>query len=278
MVEHLHWVHRCRRIAFIRGPESNEEAEVRYEAYRDAMQANGLLFDERLVCPGNFLRVAGTEAVRLLLDERGVPLDELDAIVSADDLMALAAMEELVRRGIRVPSDVAVVGFDDVDEARYAKPPLSTVHQPLVAQGKAAVRAALATSDVEPIILDTVSVFRRSCGCTAEDPGFLTMRPKVETRLSLEASVERRRTVIISELERPLAGMSIRLHLGWEGELTPKIMGDRTGLHPMVIIVAIFFWGTALGGILGMILAIPLTAFLVVFWRLAKEKYISEWV
>ena len=60
--------------------------------------------------------------------------------------------------------------------------------------------------------------------------------------------------------------------------LTPKIMGDRTGLHPMVIIVAIFFWGTALGGILGMILAIPLTAFLVVFWRLARERYIDEWV
>jgi predicted PurR-regulated permease PerM len=60
--------------------------------------------------------------------------------------------------------------------------------------------------------------------------------------------------------------------------LTPRIMGSRTGLHPMVIIVAIFFWGSALDGILGMILAIPLTAFLVVFWRLAKEKYIREWV
>jgi predicted PurR-regulated permease PerM len=58
--------------------------------------------------------------------------------------------------------------------------------------------------------------------------------------------------------------------------LTPKIMGDRTGLHPLAIIVAIFFWGSALGGILGMILAIPLTAFLVVFWRLAREKYIPE--
>ena len=58
--------------------------------------------------------------------------------------------------------------------------------------------------------------------------------------------------------------------------LTPRIMGSRTGLHPMVIIVAIFFWGAALDGILGMILAIPLTAFLVVFWRLAKEKYIGE--
>jgi predicted PurR-regulated permease PerM len=60
--------------------------------------------------------------------------------------------------------------------------------------------------------------------------------------------------------------------------LTPRIMGDRTGLHPMAIIVAVFFWGSALSGILGMILAIPLTAFGVVFWRLAKEKYIKEWI
>lgn len=61
---------------------------------------------------------------------------------------------------------------------------------------------------------------------------------------------------------------------GWF--LTPKIMGDRTGLHFMAIIVAIFFWGTALGGIMGMILAIPLTAFLASLWRLAREKYIPE--
>jgi predicted PurR-regulated permease PerM len=54
--------------------------------------------------------------------------------------------------------------------------------------------------------------------------------------------------------------------------LTPRIQGDRTGLHPVAIIVAVFFWGSALGGIAGMILAIPLTAFLVVFWRLARER------
>jgi len=60
--------------------------------------------------------------------------------------------------------------------------------------------------------------------------------------------------------------------------LTPKIMGDRTGLHPVVIILAIFFWGSALNGIMGMILAIPLTAFLVVFWRLARERYMPELV
>jgi len=55
---------------------------------------------------------------------------------------------------------------------------------------------------------------------------------------------------------------------------TPRIMGDKTGMGPMLIIFSVFFWGTALGGLLGMILAIPLTAFFLVFWRLAREKYL----
>ena len=60
---------------------------------------------------------------------------------------------------------------------------------------------------------------------------------------------------------------------GWF--LTPKIMGDRTGLHPVIIIFAIFFWGTALDGVLGMVLAIPLTAFFVTAWLLLKKKYFA---
>jgi predicted PurR-regulated permease PerM len=58
---------------------------------------------------------------------------------------------------------------------------------------------------------------------------------------------------------------------GWF--LTPKIMGEQTGLHPVAIIFAVFFWGTAFGGVLGMLLAIPLSAFFVTAWRLAKRKY-----
>ncbi len=58
--------------------------------------------------------------------------------------------------------------------------------------------------------------------------------------------------------------------------LTPKIMGERTGLHPMVIIVSIFFWGQALHGLLGIILGVPLTAFVVVAWRLLKTKYLPQ--
>jgi predicted PurR-regulated permease PerM len=61
---------------------------------------------------------------------------------------------------------------------------------------------------------------------------------------------------------------------GWF--LTPKIMGDRTGLHPAVIIFAIFFWGTAFSGIIGMVMAIPLTAFFATFWRLLNRKYFNN--
>lgn len=60
---------------------------------------------------------------------------------------------------------------------------------------------------------------------------------------------------------------------GWL--LTPRIMGRQTGLHPVVIIIAVFFWGQALGGLLGMVLGVPLTAFFVTAWRLARHKYFN---
>jgi predicted PurR-regulated permease PerM len=66
--------------------------------------------------------------------------------------------------------------------------------------------------------------------------------------------------------------IAVQLIEGWI--LTPKIMGDQTGLHPVMIIFSVFFWGIALNGLLGMILAIPLSAFIVTFWRLARAKYI----
>lgn len=110
--------------------------------------------------------------------------------------------------------------------------------------------------------------------------GFLNVIPYLGSMLGLAITLPL--AYLQSEGGLPtLAGVIVVLGLVQLVEgyfLTPKIMGDRTGLHPMAIIVAVFFWGAALGGILGMILAIPLTAFLVVFWRLAKEKYISELV
>jgi predicted PurR-regulated permease PerM len=68
--------------------------------------------------------------------------------------------------------------------------------------------------------------------------------------------------------------VAVQLIEGWV--LTPRIMGHQTGLHPVAIIVAVFFWGQALGGVLGMMLAVPLTAFFVTAWRLVRRKYFTR--
>lgn len=68
--------------------------------------------------------------------------------------------------------------------------------------------------------------------------------------------------------------VAVQVIEGWV--LTPRIMGSQTGLHPVAIIFAVFFWGQALGGLLGMLLAVPLTAFVVTAWRLLRHKYFSD--
>jgi predicted PurR-regulated permease PerM len=70
------------------------------------------------------------------------------------------------------------------------------------------------------------------------------------------------------------AGVFILGQLLTDYVFTPRVMGDKTGMGPMLIIFSIFFWGVALGGIMGMVLAIPLTAFFLVFWRLARKRYL----
>jgi phosphoserine phosphatase RsbU/P len=172
-ISHLVEVHGYRRIAFIRGPGVNEEAEERYRVYRDVLAEHGLPFNPDLVTLGNFQVASGGEAIRAMLDERRVGFD---AIVAASDSMALGACEALVARGYRIPQDIAVVGFDDIREGRFAPAPLTTVRQPLDRQGKQALELVLAQLDGEVItdhvVLQTELVRRRSCGCSPHElPG-----------------------------------------------------------------------------------------------------------
>lgn len=105
--------------------------------------------------------------------------------------------------------------------------------------------------------------------------GILNIVPYLGTIIGLSIAVPL--ALLQPDGGMPLAGFVLLVFIvvqnieGWF--LTPKIMSDRTGLHPVAIIVSIFFWGTALNGILGMVLAIPLTAFFVTAWRLVKRKY-----
>ncbi len=167
VLEHLVDAHGYRRIGFIRGPAVNQEAEQRYEVYREVLRSRGIVFDEELVAQGDFNRWTGVSCMRTLL-ERGV---KMDALVAANDLMALGALEVLRANGFRVPDDIALAGFDNVDEARLAIPQLTTVRQPFHILGREAVRVALAqirgetVADVTPVASQVV--IRRSCGCRA---------------------------------------------------------------------------------------------------------------
>ncbi len=166
LVAHLIDVHSRRHVAFIRGPQANEEAERRYRVYREVLAARDIAFRPERVVRGTFERASGEKSVGVLIDDRKV---RFDAIVAASDEMAIGAVRELLARGIRVPEEVAVVGFDDVEAAQFCFPPLTTVRQPLYEQGRIATEMLLGELRGEPtndrLLLHTRLVTRRSCGC-----------------------------------------------------------------------------------------------------------------
>jgi PAS domain S-box-containing protein len=167
VMEHLISAHGYRRIALIPGPQGNPEAEARYRAYADSLAEHGLPLDPSLVStPGNFDEVSGAAAVCLLLDERQAGFD---AVMATSDGMAIGAMGELQARGIDVPHDVAVVGFNGSAAAQFVTPPLTTVHQPIYEEARLAVDLVLAQLRGEQLpeqtSLPTRLVIRESCGC-----------------------------------------------------------------------------------------------------------------
>lgn len=166
LLNHLIKEHGKKRIAFIRGPTSNADAEERFDVYCDVLMENGIRPDPNLICPGDFTATAVPGALGLLIDERGA---QFDAIVAANDEMALAALALLRERRIMVPEDVVVTGFDNVYSSRTSMPPLTTVRQPLLELGRCAVKQALVRMAGEPettVVLPTELVIRNSCGCT----------------------------------------------------------------------------------------------------------------
>ena len=124
-------VHGFKRFAYISGPTTNAEANIRLRAFKDVLRERGLELPTALLVEGDFTEVSGEAAIAAWVDRRKVDVRGLDAIVAANDSMAFGAMEALKQRGVSVPEDLSIVGFDDVEAARYADMPLTTVQQPL---------------------------------------------------------------------------------------------------------------------------------------------------
>jgi LacI family transcriptional regulator len=163
MVKHLARKGR-RRIAIIRGAETNHDALERLRGYRDALSDGGLPRDPRLELEGDFTEAAGYRAARAALKLEPRPT----AIFAANDAMAIGALSALREDGVAVPADIAVAGFDDIPIARYMSPPLSSVHVPIAQLGERAMGLLLGAIAGSPngtgrrVVLPTTLVIRTS--------------------------------------------------------------------------------------------------------------------
>lgn len=156
-----------RNIATITGDLDNPDGEDRLKGYQAALSQAGLPYRPELVKHGMFTQRSGFEGVQQLLSE------EFDAIFAANDPMAIGALEALRKAGLRVPEDVALVGFDDLPSAAQSTPALTTINQPLQEKGELATHLLLDLIEGKKdrdwqILLPTQLIIRESCGAMIE--------------------------------------------------------------------------------------------------------------
>lgn len=228
-VRHLIEVHGKRNIGFIRGPAQSDEAEVRLAAYRDTLREHAIEPDDRWVAEGDYNRPSGAHAVRTILDQKRVSLHSLDALVCANDYMALGALDELSRRGIHVPEQMALTGFDDVASAAAARPGLTTVRQPAGELGREGLKQLLLLagggSPSGDRVLPVELKLRRSCGCMLD----VGLAERVTTGVapsSFEAALIQRRQLIVAELARSAHGSFGAGGSDWESALLSALLEE----------------------------------------------------
>ena len=218
VVSHLIEAHGIKRIAFIRGPANHIPAEERYRAYKDTIAEHRLQLEENLVTVP--LRwEAGEDAVRLLLDERKLsPGSDFQAVAAASDMLALWALKAFQARGLRVPEDIIITGFNDTAESRLASPPLTTVAMPFREQGALAVRTLVSMMSGEEIP-DSVSlpsslVIRQSCGCPSKAFAMASSEKKKRRTDDLPAALKEAREGCVEEMAT-LSGVDERGKAAW---------------------------------------------------------------
>jgi DNA-binding LacI/PurR family transcriptional regulator len=146
-----------RRIGTIAGPQDMSAGIDRLKGYRAELRDSNR---RSMVAVGDFTRESGAQAMRQLLEDD----PQLDAVFAANDLMAEGAMRVLRQIGRRVPDDVAIIGFDDMEFTRYTEPPMTTIRQPITEIGRSLVRQLLRMSSgeqIEPAMVLPTELIRR---------------------------------------------------------------------------------------------------------------------
>ena len=180
LVSHLIEVHGRKRIIYMQGPKYQEDSQMREKGYRAALAAHGLPIDENLILHGEFEHQIAYQALRDHLSQG--PRD-FDAIFTGNDDSAVGILTALEEVGLRVPEDVAVVGFDDFRLAPFLNPPLTTVRAPTEQVGQIAAGQLAKIFQGLPIeqklLLPTEIILRRSCGCDYQNPGIMNYQKEL---------------------------------------------------------------------------------------------------
>jgi len=170
IVNHVVKVHGARIINYVSGPMENPESRQRYEAYKSVLKENNIEFDKERVFFGEFRSIDGLHAVNQILKSK---LELPDAIICANDAMALTVINTLENHGIKVPDDIIVTGFDNIYMARNFCPEITTVNRPLNALGHKACEIIKSVCSGKKVdyenILFTNPVFSESCGCGSDE-------------------------------------------------------------------------------------------------------------
>ncbi len=168
VVTHLKNVHNCKKFAFLSAAATkSQEAIERYEAFREAMAANNLKFNEKYLFEGKFTDFDAEAALKKVLKKKSDV--QFDAIVCANDMMAIGCYRVMEELGLSIPGDVKIVGFDDAQFASCANPKLSTINQNIYGQGYECARTALDVLDGKDVpriqYSDLKQKYRQSCNC-----------------------------------------------------------------------------------------------------------------
>ena len=167
MVRHIVEHHKAKKINYISGPIGNPESQLRLKAYKTVLEQNGIPIEEERIYHGpHFRGEDGRDAVNVFLNSE---LEFPDAIICANDAMALSAVIELEKFGKDVPDDVLITGFDCIYAAQNYSPKISSVNRPLKNSGYLACQ--LINEKINGIenershIFATECIFAESCGC-----------------------------------------------------------------------------------------------------------------
>ena len=166
-ITHLIKVHKCRKIGFVGGTKTNEEAIERFQVYKEVLADNNIEFDDKLVVYGNFSEFS-QEFVNTLLNRN----PDIEAICFANDQMAIGGYQAVHDRAYTIGKDILVTGFDDSPAAVNLVPNLTTVRADASELGyKAVIMASTIDQydEIRNVTVDTSLVVRHSCGCTEFD-------------------------------------------------------------------------------------------------------------